>query len=170
MTVTWTQTQEQSPGLVHVHILQIKLYQCHLSHGTNGPQGLSSEAVRLQMPQILVGTDLWSEMPDGHHCRVCSFDSMSIITDFYALQTIVLLQFNKQCRLFLNLFSLTLFSFIYSCCIMYSFKFCTSLTSTLEAPASSEFSSSSLTTLSTDVMTWELDRSRTVSGGSCFII
>lgn len=53
---------------------------------------------------------------------------------------------------------------------IYSFKYCTSLTSMLAAAASSEFSNSSLTTLTTDVMTWELDRSRTVSGGSCFMI
>lgn len=81
---------------MHVHFPQIKLYKCHLSHGTNGTQGLSSEAVRLQMPQILVGTDLWSEMPDGHHGGVCSFDSMTVITDFYALQTIVLLQLKNS--------------------------------------------------------------------------
>lgn len=31
-------------------------------------------------------------MPDGHHGGVCGFDSMTVITDFYALQTIVLLQ------------------------------------------------------------------------------
>lgn len=79
-----------------MHILQIKLYKCHLCHGTNRTQGLSSEAVRLQMPQILVGTDLGGEMPDGHHGGVCGFDSMTVITDFYALQTIVLLQLKKK--------------------------------------------------------------------------
>lgn len=31
-------------------------------------------------------------MPDGHHGGVCGFDSMTVIADFYALQTIVLLQ------------------------------------------------------------------------------
>lgn len=31
-------------------------------------------------------------MPDGHHGSVCGFDSMTVIADFYALQTIVLLQ------------------------------------------------------------------------------
>jgi len=45
----------------------------------------------------------------------------------------------------------------------------TSFTSTLEAPASREFSISSFTTFTTEVMTWELDSSRTVSGGSCFM-
>lgn len=42
----------------------------------------------------------------------------------------------------------------------------TSLTSMLVASASREFSVSSLTTLITDVMTWELDSSLTVFGGS----
>lgn len=40
----------------------------------------------------------------------------------------------------------------------------------LDAPASREFSSNSLTTFRTEVMTWELDSSRTVLGGSCFMI
>lgn len=49
------------------------------------------------------------------------------------------------------------------------FIYHTSFMSMLEAPASREFSISSFTTFTTDVMTCELDSSRTVSGGSCFM-
>lgn len=45
----------------------------------------------------------------------------------------------------------------------------TNLISRFEDPASSEFSISSLTTLTTDVITCELDSSRTVSGGRAFM-
>lgn len=46
----------------------------------------------------------------------------------------------------------------------------TSFTSMLVAPASKEFSMSSFTTLTTDVIIWELDRRRTVAAGNCFIL
>lgn len=46
----------------------------------------------------------------------------------------------------------------------------TSLTSMLVAPASKEFSMSSFTTLTTEVIIWELERRRTVAAGNCFIL
>lgn len=46
----------------------------------------------------------------------------------------------------------------------------TSLMSIVVAQASKEFSISSFTTLTTDVITWELESRRTVSADSCFIV
>lgn len=50
-----------------------------------------------------------------------------------------------------------------------NFSKLTSFTSMLDAPASSEFSTSSFTTELTEVMTWELAISRTVDEGKRFI-
>lgn len=68
----------------------------HLGHGADGAQSLPSEAVRLQSLQVLVAADLGCEMSHGHHRSICSFDSTAVITHFYPVQTVVLLESDIQ--------------------------------------------------------------------------
>lgn len=134
--------------------------ESHLGHGADGAQRLAPEAVRFQALQVFMAADLGGEMSDGHHRSVRRFDPTAVVSNFRPVQAEVLLQMSDTAS---EAEGKTQQEVRRMVCKR------TSFTSTLEAPASREFSISSFTTLTTDVTTCELDSSRTVSAGSCFI-
>lgn len=63
----------------------------HLGNSTDGAQGFSSEAVRFQMLQVFMAADLRRVMSHSHHRSVRSFDSLAVVTNLDAVQTIIIL-------------------------------------------------------------------------------
>lgn len=168
MTVTWTQNQEQFPGLARAHPADPALPPSPQPQHRSNPGPLLGSRTSPDAPDHRGYRSLtWNAwrpsrgcpqlwFHDRYHGPLFAPDHSSPADDKNSIHIVDLVS--------------KFLSFPIVKLNIYSIKYCTSLTSMLVDPASSEFSNSSLTTLTTDVMTWELDRSRTVSGGSCFMV